>query len=89
MERSAVTGDGEMRGLRPAHRRVLADEVADSLRDAIMTGRFGPGQRLIMVPQLILTNFYNSSPRSSSSILAPSFLLEVMSIWYITQNVVA
>jgi DNA-binding GntR family transcriptional regulator len=34
-------------GLVPAARRVLADEVADALRDAIMSGRFESGQRLI------------------------------------------
>jgi DNA-binding GntR family transcriptional regulator len=34
-------------GLGPAARRVLADEVADALRDAIMAGRFESGQRLI------------------------------------------
>lgn len=34
-------------GLGPAARRVLSDEVADALRDAIMTGRFASGQRLI------------------------------------------
>jgi DNA-binding GntR family transcriptional regulator len=34
-------------GLGPAARRVLSDEVADALRDAIMTGRFESGQRLI------------------------------------------
>jgi DNA-binding GntR family transcriptional regulator len=43
----AVSIEGDGGGLGPAARRVLADEVADALRDAIMTGRFEPGQRLI------------------------------------------
>ena len=34
-------------GLGPAARRVLSDEVVDALRDAIMTGRFEAGERLI------------------------------------------
>ncbi len=33
--------------LGPAERRVLADEVADALRNAIVKGHFEPGQRLI------------------------------------------
>ncbi len=31
----------------PARRRVLADEVADAIRDAIFAGRIDPGQRLV------------------------------------------
>lgn len=42
-----MISDGDEPGLGPAARRVLADEVADALREAIMTGRFEAGQRLI------------------------------------------
>ena len=45
--RSAVSAGGDGSALGPAARRVLADEVADALREAIMTGRFESGQRLI------------------------------------------
>jgi DNA-binding GntR family transcriptional regulator len=45
--RSAVNVGGDGPALGPAARRVLADEVADALREAITTGRFEPGQRLI------------------------------------------
>lgn len=45
--RSAVSTGGDGSALGPAARRVLADEVADALREAITTGRFEPGQRLI------------------------------------------
>ncbi len=33
--------------LGPARRRVLADEVADAIRDAIFAGRIDLGQRLV------------------------------------------
>jgi DNA-binding GntR family transcriptional regulator len=42
-----VRADEDGPGLGPAARRVLADEVVDALRDAIMSGRFESGQRLI------------------------------------------
>ena len=45
--RPAVSAGGDGSALGPAARRVLADEVADALREAIMTGRFESGQRLI------------------------------------------
>ncbi len=35
-----------MKSLAPAKRHTLGDEVADRLRDAILTGEFAPGQRL-------------------------------------------
>lgn len=44
---SSVSADGDGTALGPAGRRVLADEVADALREAITTGRFESGQRLI------------------------------------------
>jgi DNA-binding GntR family transcriptional regulator len=39
--------DAGQAGLQPARRRVLADEVADSLRNAIVRGTFQSGQRLV------------------------------------------
>ena len=45
--RSVVNAREDGPVLGPAARRVLADEVADALRDAITTGRFESGQRLI------------------------------------------
>ena len=45
--RSAVSAGGDGSALGPAARRVLADEVADALREAITSGRFESGQRLI------------------------------------------
>jgi DNA-binding GntR family transcriptional regulator len=45
-------------GLGPASRRVLADEVTDALREAIMSGELVPGQRLIeheLASQLVVS----------------------------------
>jgi DNA-binding GntR family transcriptional regulator len=42
-----VSTDAGAQELGPASRRVLADEVADALRTAIVTGSLGSGQRLI------------------------------------------
>jgi DNA-binding GntR family transcriptional regulator len=42
-----MSTDAGRTGLEPARRRVLADEVADSLRNAIVRGTLASGQRLV------------------------------------------
>jgi len=65
------------RRLAPASRRVLADEVADAIREAIFSGRIDLGQRLIEEDLATMLNVSRGPVREALALLTQEGLTKI------------